>query len=131
MKVEICEHEFNEIVYVLAKKYFNRYSRRGTYNDYKEIVAFFKDALTKSELNKSKSKRFIYTYPKLAGHLEKERILFEEKVRKEKERQRKLEIARYKKERENMEKESNNAYNEGEEDGEQEEEEECDEEEEY
>ena len=105
---EINEYEFNEIIYLICKKYLSENNKKLTFN---EITNFFKNIKEIIDgLKISKKLRNKYFYPKLSGHEIKEKLIHEEKVRIEEERKRKMERERFLKERENFGKEDANAY---------------------
>ena len=116
---EMIEFEFNELIFLLAKKYVTIKYLKGTYNEYKEVVDAVEEIINK--LEKPKNVRKKYVYPTLQSHIIKQKLIDEERRRQEEERRRKLERQRYLRERELMDKEENiNAFNDKSEDEEEE-----------
>ena len=108
---EMIEYEFNELIYLICKKYFNTKYLRGTYNEYKEIIDEIGKIINKLEIPKNIRKK--YFYPVLNSHKIKQRLIDEENARIEAEKRRKRERERYIRERELMDKEEKeNALNE-------------------
>ena len=107
---EMIEYEFNELIFLLCKKYITLKYLRGTYNEYKEVVTEIENIINK--LEKPKNSRKKYFYPTLQSHITKQRLMDEEKRRIEEEKRRKKERQRYLRERELMDKEEKiNAFN--------------------
>lgn len=110
---EMTEYEFDELIFVLSKKYFAKNNKKGVYTEYKEFIYMMLEIINK--LEKVRKKKYEYCYPELSQHRKKQKLIDEEKERIENERKRKVEIERFTKERENMDKEKEcNAYNEDE-----------------
>ena len=115
----MVEYEFNELIFLLGKKYVAIKYLRGTYTEYKEVVDEVENIINKIE--KPKNVRKKYFYPTLQAHITKQKLIDEERRRQEEERRRKLERQRYLRERELMDKEENiNAFNDKSEDEEEE-----------
>ena len=107
---EMIEYEFNELIFLLCKKYFNIKNLKGTYKEYKEVVTAVNNIISK--LEKPKNNRKKYFYPELKSHIIKQRLIDEEIARIEEEKRRKRERERYIRERELMDKEEKeNAFN--------------------
>jgi len=107
---EMIEYEFNELIFLLCKKYFNIKNLKGTFKEYKEVVTAVKNIINKLEMPKNNRKK--YFYPELKSHIIKQRLIDEEKARIEEEKRRKRERERYLRERELMDKEEKeNAFN--------------------
>ena len=108
---EMIEYEFNELIFLICKRYFSIKNLKGTYNEYKEIIDAICKIVNKLEIPKNCKKK--YFYPVLNSHIIKQRLIDEENARIEAERRRKRERERYIRERELMDKEENeNAFNE-------------------
>ena len=108
---EMIEYEFNELIFLMSKKYFFLKNLKGTYNEYKEVLDAVAKIINKLEMPKNNRKK--YYYPTLNSHIIKQRLIDEEKARIEEEKRRKRERERYIRERELMDKEENeNAFNE-------------------
>ena len=123
---EMIEYEFNELIFLICKKYVTYKYLRGTVNEYKEVVTEVETIINK--LEKPKNTRKKYFYPILQSHITKQRLIDEEKRRLEEERRRKIERQRYLRERELMDKEEKiNAFNDKIEDEEEESEEDFEE----
>ena len=123
---EMIEYEFNELIFLICKKYVTYKYLRGTVNEYKEVVTEVETIINK--LEKPKNTRKKYFYPTLQSHITKQRLIDEEKRRLEEERRRKIERQRYLRERELMDKEEKiNAFNDKIEDEEEESEEDFEE----
>ena len=107
---EMIEFEFNELIFLLCKKYIALKCLRGTINEYQKVVIEVENIINK--LEKPKNTRKKYFYPTLQSHIIKQRLIDEERRRIEEERRRKLERQRYMRERELMDKEEKvNAFN--------------------
>jgi hypothetical protein len=107
---EMIEYEFNELIFLLGKKYVTIKYLRGTYNEYKEVVDEVENIVNR--LEKPKNTRKKYFYPTLQSHIIKQKLIDEERRRIEEEKRRKLERQRYIRERELMDKEEKiNAFN--------------------
>ena len=107
---EMIEYEFNELIFLLCKKYVTIKYLRGTIKEYNEVITEVENIINKLEKPKNTRKR--YFYPTLQSHIIKQRLIDEEKRRIEEERRRKLERQRYIRERELMDKEEKiNAFN--------------------
>ena len=107
---EMVEYEFNELIFLLGKKYVAIKYLRGTYTEYKEVVDEVENIINK--LEKPKNVRKKYFYPTLQAHITKQKLIDEERRRLEEEKRRKIERQRYLRERELMDKEENlNAFN--------------------
>ena len=105
---EISEYEFNEIIYLICKKYLSDNNKKLTFN---EIAYFFKKIKEDVDgLKISKNLKSKYFYPVLPSHEMKKKLILEEKIRIEEERRKKLERERFLKERENFGKEDVNAF---------------------
>ena len=124
---EMIEYEFNELIFLLSKKYVTLRYLRGVYNDYKEVVTEIENIV--NLLEKPKNTRKKYFYPTLQSHIIKQRLIDEELRRIEEEKRRKRERQRYLRERELMDKEEKiNAFNDKVEEEEEENEEDIEEE---
>ncbi len=107
---EMIEFEFNELIFLICRKYINIRCLRGTYNEHKEVITEIENIVNK--LEKPKNTRKKYFYPTLQSHITKQRLIDEEKRRIEEEMRRKRERQRYLRERELMDKEEKvNAFN--------------------
>ena len=107
---EMIEFEFNELIFLLSKKYVTLRYLRGVYNEYKEVVTEIENIV--NLLEKPKNSRKKYFYPTLQSHITKQRLIDEEKRRIEEENRRRRERQRYLRERELMDKEEKvNAFN--------------------
>ena len=107
---EMVEYEFNELIFLLCKKYFNFKNLKGTYNEYKEVLDAIGKIINKLEMPKNNRKK--YFYPVLNSHVIKQRLIDEENARIAEENKRKKERERYIREREIMDKEEKiNAFN--------------------
>ena len=107
---EMIEFEFNELIFLICRKYINIRCLRGTFNEYKEVITEIENIVNK--LEKPKNTRKKYFYPTLQSHITKQRLIDEEKRRIEEEMRRKKERQRYLRERELMDKEEKvNAFN--------------------
>ena len=123
---EMIEYEFNELIFLLSKKYVTLRYLRGIYNEYKEVVTEIENIV--NLLEKPKNTRKKYFYPTLQSHITKQRLIDEEKRRIEEENRRKRERQRYLRERELMDKEEKvNAFNDNVEEEEEENEEDIEE----
>ena len=108
---EMIEYEFNELIFLICKKYFLSKNLRGTYNEYKEIIDYIGNIINKLEISKNNRKK--YFYPILNSHKIKQRLIDEENARIEAEKRRKKERERYIRERTLMDREEKeNAFNE-------------------
>ena len=108
---EMIEYEFNELIFLICKKYFLSKNLRGTYNEYKEIIDYIGNIISKLEIPKNNRKK--YFYPILNSHIIKQRLIDEENARIEAEKRRKKERERYIRERTLMDREEKeNAFNE-------------------
>ena len=72
---EMIEYEFNELIFLLCKKYFNIKNLKGTYKEYKEVVTAVNNIISK--LEKPKNSRKEYFYPELKSHIIKQRLIDE------------------------------------------------------
>ena len=100
---EMIEYEFNELIFLLCRKYFISKNLKGTYNEYKLVINTVENIVNKLEMPKNNRKK--YFYPVLNSHIIKQRLIDEEKARIEEEKRRKREKERYLRERELMDKE--------------------------
>lgn len=108
---EMIEYEFNELIFLICKRYFNSKNLKGTYNEYKEIIDSIGKIINKLEIPKNCRNK--YFYPVLNSHKIKQRLIDEENARIEAEKRRKKERERYIRERELMDREEKeNAFNE-------------------
>ena len=108
---EMIEYEFNELIFLICKRYFNSKNLKGTYNEYKEIIDAIGKIIKKLEIPKNCRNK--YFYPVLNSHKIKQRLIDEENARIEAEKRRKRERERYIRERELMDREEKeNAFNE-------------------
>ena len=106
---EMIEYEFNELIFLICKRFFYTKNLKGTYNEYKEVIDAIGKIINNLEVPKNKRKK--YFYPVLNSHRIKQRLIDEENARIEAERRRKREIERYIRERELMDREENeNAF---------------------
>ena len=105
---EMTEWEFDEIIFLICKKYIKSINKKLNENDLKYFIGKIKenvDNIVRSKLLKKK-----YYFPKLKAHIMKEELIEEEKRRREEERRIKLERERYFNERNNFQKEDINAF---------------------
>ena len=105
---DFTEYEFNEIIFLIVKKYITDKKKKLTFNEIKTVMNNFKEIFDGLIVSKELKKKYIY--PKLKSHEIKEQQIIEEERRREEERKRKLERQRYLKERENFGKEDANVY---------------------
>ena len=106
----MIEYEFNELIFLICKRYFNSKNPKGTYNEYKEIIDAIGKIINKLEIPKNCRNK--YFYPVLNSHKIKQRLIDEENARIEGEKRRKKERERYIRERELMDREEKeNAFN--------------------
>ena len=105
---DFTEYEFNEIIFLIVKKYITDKKKKLSCNEIKSVLNNIKEIFNGLIVSKELKKKYIY--PKLKSHEIKEQQIIEEERRREEERKRKLERQRYLKERENFGKEDANVY---------------------
>ena len=105
---DFTEYEFNEIIFLIIKKYITDKKKKLTFNEIKNVLNNFKEIFDGLIISKQLKNKYIY--PKLKSHKIKEEQIIEEEREREEERKRKLERQRYLKERENFGKEDVNVY---------------------
>ena len=107
---EMVEFEFDELIFLICKKYFNYKGLKGTYKEYKVIINILLQRVDDIKVPQNMRKK--YCYPVLNSHITKQRLIDEENARIEAERKRRIEKERYLRERELMDEEEKiNAYN--------------------
>ena len=107
---EMIEYEFNELIFLICRKYFSIKNAKGTYNEYKEIIDYISNIIDGLKMPKNTKKK--YFYPTLNSHIIKQRLIDEENARIEAEKRKKRERERYIRERELMDREEKeNAFN--------------------
>ena len=80
----MIEYEFYEIIFLVCKKYFNKYLKKGTYLEYKEALNLIMETVNK--LEPIKLKKYNYSYPLLTHHKIYKKRLDEERQRIEEEK---------------------------------------------
>ena len=105
---DITEYEFNEIIFLIVRKYLFDNKKKLTFNEITNVLKKIKEIF--DGLIPSKQLKKKYIYPKLKSHEIKEKMIQEEERRREEERRKKLERQRYLREREIFKKEDANVY---------------------
>ena len=105
--LEMIQYEFEEVVFLICKKYIFTKKLQGEPKDYEVVIDEIKSL---SSLQKEIKTRDVYYYPTLKKHQLKMRMLKDIENRKLLEAKRQEEIKRYTRERHNMDNEKDNVY---------------------